>query len=240
MKGSAIRNEVIWERIPPPEEANSHTINAYSIVRVAMNLADTEGIGAISMRRIASELGSGVMTLYHYVPCKDDLMDLLLDETFGEIKLPEQPSGDWRADLRIFAFETRKCLKTHTWLATLLSSCPNFGPHRYYQLEWALSTVSHPGLNIEVTWGAIRSLYIYIVGFVGRELSEGLAIRRARFDRVSAPYVKKLIATGKFPNVARYFSTPRPHVPDDDTFDDGLRLVLEGIAAVVQQSENKN
>ncbi|MEN6606801.1 MAG: TetR/AcrR family transcriptional regulator C-terminal domain-containing protein [Bryobacteraceae bacterium] len=239
VKGSASRGGLIWERIGEPPETSPHAINTNSIVRIAMRLADTEGLRAVSMRRIASELGSGVMSLYHYVPCKDDLMDLLLDDAFGEIELPEQTSGDWRADLRLVAFETRKCLKTHSWLSALLSTRPTFGPHRYAQLEWALSAVSRLGLDIEVMWGAIRSLYIYIVGFVGREMSEGLAIRRARFDSDSAPFVRKLIATGKFPNVASYLSATRLCPPDDDTFNDGLNLVLEGIAAAVRKAEER-
>ena len=69
------------------------------IVRAAIDLADAEGIEAVSMRRVAAAIGAGTMSLYRYVPKKEDLFDLMIDAVGGEYDLPAEPSGDPRADL---------------------------------------------------------------------------------------------------------------------------------------------
>ena len=228
----ARRRELIWERIERRGIAGSPAITVDRILRVAMDLADREGLDAISMRRIASELGSGVMSLYYYVPSKDDLLDLLLDAGIGEMALPERASGNWRADLRMVALETRECLKRHTWLPGLLNKRPAIGPNRFRQFEFALSTVSGLGLDIQEMFRMIASLYIFVLGFVTMELSEGEMLRREGFDKVLAPYVDKLMATGRFPNVARLHREGRRPPPGDETFNGSLELVLEGIASL--------
>src|SRR3954453_8973113 len=76
------------------------------IVRAAMEIADAEGLEAISMRRVAAGLGAGTMSLYWYVAGKDELLDLMVDAAFGEFRIPDRPTGDWRADLRLIAHET--------------------------------------------------------------------------------------------------------------------------------------
>ncbi|HEX8984605.1 MAG TPA: TetR/AcrR family transcriptional regulator [Bryobacteraceae bacterium] len=220
----------IWDRLGQ-RGGEAAAITVDRIVRVAMELADREGLDTISMRRIASELGSGVMSLYHYVPSKDDLLDLLLDAAIGEVEIPKEPSGDWRGDLRTVAARTRACLKHHVWLAGLLNRRPALGPHRFAQFEFALSAVSGLGLDFQAMRRMVGSLYVYILGFVALELSEGQALRRAVFRDMPAPYVKKLMATGRFPNVARLLSEDRLAPPGDEAFEDGLDLVLEGMTA---------
>ena len=75
-----------------------------------------------SMRRLAKELGAGAMSLYWHIPKKDDLLDLMLDAAFGEVELPEPPSADWRADLRLFARHMLSALRRYPWLPSLISS----------------------------------------------------------------------------------------------------------------------
>jgi AcrR family transcriptional regulator len=222
--------ELIWERIERRGNGEFPSI-VDRIVRVAMDLADREGIDAISMRRIASELGSGVMSLYYYVPSKGDLLDLLLDAAIGGVELPERVSGYWRRDLRLVAVQMRACLKRHAWLSGLLNKRPAIGPNRFRQFEFALSVVSSLSPNIRVMRQMIASLYIFTLGFVTVELSEGEILRRAGFDKMSAPYVEKLIATGRFPNLERMRREgDRP--PGDEAFNGSLELVLEGIASL--------
>ena len=78
-----------------------------NIVKAAMSIADSEGLEAISMRRIADELGSGTMSLYRYVSSKEQILDLVLNDAYGEIRVPAMVSGDWRNDLRELARQTR-------------------------------------------------------------------------------------------------------------------------------------
>ena len=81
------------------------------IVTAAIAVADQDGLPAVSIRRVASELNASAMALYHYVPSKRDLLNLMLDATYDEFALPEEDLVDWSTPLRHFAWESRRCLK---------------------------------------------------------------------------------------------------------------------------------
>lgn len=223
----------IWERLgEPPSTAVER------IVRAATKLADREGVEKISMRSLASELGCGAMSLYHYVPSKADLLDLLLDAAMGGVALPQRPSGDWRADLHAVGAQTRACLKRHPWLAGLLHSRPAFGPNRLAQFEFSLAAVAGLGLDLATMHRMVASLFVYTMGFVMLELSEAEALRRAHCGKSKAvpPYMRRLIATGAFPNVERLLRESDGPPTGDAAFEDGLDLVLEGMAALLKTS----
>jgi AcrR family transcriptional regulator len=121
MAGRAAVPEVIWAR---PERAGRGPKPAYSradIADAAVRIADAEGLDAVSMRRVAAELGCGTMSLYNYVPRKEDLYELMVDAVSGEHELWE-PSGDWRADMVRAAHGTRGLMRRHPWLPRLMSS----------------------------------------------------------------------------------------------------------------------
>jgi AcrR family transcriptional regulator len=226
------RPVVIWEHLERRAATTPAANIVHRMVTVAVHLADHRGWEALSMRRIASELGSGVMSLYYYVPSKADLLDLALDAALGEIQLPPSPSGNWREDLHWLAMEIRGCLKRHVWVPGLMGSRPAAGPNRLRQFEFALAAVSSLGPDIKLMCRMVGSLYIYVFGFVALELSEGKALRQAGFNKVAAPYVERLIASGEFPNVERFLREGRSSPPDDEAFAQGLDLVLEGMAAL--------
>jgi AcrR family transcriptional regulator len=232
---------LIWERIGGRAAGDAASIMVDRIVRAATKLADGEGVENISMRRLASELGSGVMSLYHYVPSKGDLLDLLLDAAIGDVALPKRPSGDWRADLHHLGVQTRACMKRHPWLPGLMHSRPAFGPNRFAQFEFGLAAVSGLGLDIETMRRMVSSLYVYTMGFVILELSDAEALRRAHYDRTKAipPYIKGLFATGAFPYIERVMREGGGPPTSDKAFEEGLNLVLGGMAALLRTSAPK-
>jgi hypothetical protein len=158
-------------------------------------------------------------------------MDLLLDAVMGEITVPEQPPADWRASLRGIAMRTRACLKRHPWLLSLLHTRPALGPKRFAQFEASLAAVEGLGLDIKTMHRMVVFLYVYVLGFVSMELSEAEAVRRAEFGKLPLPYMDRLFATGEFPNFARLVKDGKEPPSADAFFEDGLRLVLEGMAA---------
>src|SRR5262249_60636194 len=118
-----------WGRPQRRGRGQRPSLSREEIVRAAIELADAEGLEALTMRRLATQLRAGAMSLYWYVPTKEDLLDLMLDAAFGEVELPERPSGDWRADLHLFAHRMLGVLRRHTWLPSLTSSQPLPGPN---------------------------------------------------------------------------------------------------------------
>jgi AcrR family transcriptional regulator len=240
-KGS-ISGPVIWDRISEIQADDSPPITVARIVRAATKLADREGLENISMRDIASELGSGVMSLYHYVPSKADLHDLLLDAAMGGMALPDRPSGDWRADLHTVGVQRRACLKRHPWLVGLLYSRPAFGPNRLAQFEFSLAAVAGLGLDISTIHQMVSSLYIYTVGFVMLELSaEAEVLRRGRHGKGKPVplHMRRFFATGAFPNVERLLRENDGPPTGDAAFENGLDLVLDGMAALLKTPVQK-
>src|SRR4051812_46306179 len=97
------------------------------VLETAVDLARREGLESLTMRRLADELGAGAMTLYHYVPNKDALLDGMVDIVFGEIELPTT-DVDWQTAMRRRALSTREALNRHRWAVGVMESRTTPGP----------------------------------------------------------------------------------------------------------------
>ncbi|MEV4257917.1 TetR/AcrR family transcriptional regulator, partial [Spirillospora sp. NPDC049652] len=117
---------LVWtkERREPRRRAPS----VERFVKRAVAIADAEGLDAVSMRRVAKDLGSGTASLYRYIANRDELLDLMIDAVQGE-DAPPGPTGDWRADLGAHARRMRAVLLRHPWLGAELTGRPALGPN---------------------------------------------------------------------------------------------------------------
>src|SRR5271155_1852298 len=107
--------DLIWLRAEPGTRRPGHS--RQQIAEVAVRIADDEGFDAVSMRRIAHELGAGTMTLYHYVLNKEELVMLMNDRVMGEILVPDDElPADWRAALTAIARRSRRAFERHRWM----------------------------------------------------------------------------------------------------------------------------
>ena len=115
-----------------------------------MRIADAEGFAAVSMRRIATELDAGTMTLYHYVRTKDELLTLVVDAVMGEVVIPatEPIPTDWRAALTMVAERTRAALERHPWILDITDD-PAVGPNSVRHFDQSLQAVA--SLNLPLT-----------------------------------------------------------------------------------------
>ncbi|MEV4248289.1 TetR/AcrR family transcriptional regulator [Streptosporangium canum] len=209
------------------------------ITRTAVQLADAEGVEAATMRRIAGELGTGAMSLYRYVPRRDDLFDLMIDLAISEIELPRGgPSGDWRSDLTLLAGQTRTVGLRHAWLIPLLSSRPTLGPGLLRVNEFALGALDGLGLGIDDITGFAGMLNDYVHGAIRREIGwleearrTGLDSERWKRDYIG-PYVRRVVESGAFPLFNRSILDSRTgHLAPEERFRRGLDRVLDAIAA---------
>jgi AcrR family transcriptional regulator len=231
---------LIWERLERGT-GGKPSLSIDAIVRAAIAIADEEGLEAISMRRVAEELRSGTMSLYRHVSSKEDLLDLLLDFAFGEIELPPKPSRNWKANLRLAARHTRVAMKRHPWLAGLLSRRPPLGPNYLRHFEFLLASVAALKLDIRAAVRVVGTLYVFVMGYVGFELAEEESYRKVGMSEAErrhavTPYLDRVIATGRFPNLAR-FLVAGTDLPDDRGFEFGLDCVIEGMAARIKRGK---
>ena len=140
------------------------------VLRGAVAVADAAGIGALTMRSLARELGVKPMSLYYYVASKDEILDGIVDLVFSEIELPSA-GGDWRAEMRRRANSARRALRRHPWAIGLLESRANPGPATLHHHDATLGVLRGAGFSVEMTAHAYALLDSYIYGFALQEAS---------------------------------------------------------------------
>lgn len=222
------------DRAPGPQPAYSRD----QITEAAIKVADAEGLAAASMRRIAAEIGARTaMSLYRYIPKREDLIELMVDAVTGELDLPDRPTGDWRADLALLAHRQRALASRHPWLATLVEGHPVWGPNSLRRIEFALGTLDGFGLSIDEIVSLTGLVNGYVQSFVRAAAGWAEEARRTKVDMRQwmndiGPYVTKIIATGQYPMFAQLIQETRiPHMESDARFQYGLDRVLDSIAA---------
>ncbi|MBN9305902.1 MAG: hypothetical protein BGO82_01280 [Devosia sp. 67-54] len=227
---------VIWMRPVRGRRGPEPSRDRDAIARAAIAVADREGLAAVSMRRIAAEIGTSASSLYRYVARKDDLLNLMVDAALGAGEL--QPSGDWRMDLQQIGHAMRAVFKAHPWLTTALAGRPTLGPNRLRALEAMLTLLAPSGLPLAEQLALIDVLTSYVRGFVASELASDAAIRQsglsaAQWHADQAAYTAAIRASGVYPLTSALFDElQRTGAADQDAgFAAGLDIVLEGIAA---------
>ncbi len=134
------------------------------VLRTAVAVAVRDGIDSLTMRKLADELGAGVMSLYHYVPNKEDLLDGMVDIVFSEIELPST-DVDWKTAMRRRAIATRDVLNSHRWAVGLMESRAMPGPASLALHDAVLGCLREGGFSIERTIQAYSVQDAYIYGF---------------------------------------------------------------------------
>jgi AcrR family transcriptional regulator len=138
------------------------------VLRAAIDLAVRDGLEALSMRRLADELGAGAMSLYHYVPNKERLLDGMIDIVFGEIELPPEDL-EWREAMRRRALSTREVLARHRWAIGEMEGRTDHGPSNLRLHDAVLGCLRRAGFSVEMTVRAYSVLDAYIYGFALQE-----------------------------------------------------------------------
>ncbi len=134
------------QQAPAPRRGPKQRLSVDEVVDAAIALADRGGLAALSMRGLAQQLGLGAMSLYTYVPGRNELIVLMVDQTLGRTTLPELPA-DLRARLRMVAEVAAADLRAHPWLLEVSGLRPWLGPHAGDRYEWQLGALEGIGLE---------------------------------------------------------------------------------------------
>ncbi|MCR8579120.1 TetR/AcrR family transcriptional regulator [Streptomyces sp. Isolate_219] len=229
----------IWMR--PERPARGGPKPAYSraqITEAAVGIADAEGLEAATMRRIAAEIGTGAMSLYRYVPSRDELVELMADHLMGEVDVTGMPSGDWRADLTRYANQMRAMWLRHPWIATVHRALPGHGPNQLLLIERVMGTLD-PHVPIDENLALMTILNSYVEGAVREEVVAAEEIRRSGLSELefmarSLPRVQELLASAKYPMFTKIVTEAgQPLLTHGDRFRYGLERVLDCIAAAL-------
>lgn len=200
-----------------------------AITAAAVALADAEGLEAVTMRRVAAQVGAGVMSLYSYASDKETLLELMVDHVSGELPTTEPLSGDWRADLRAVAHLQRALMLRHPWLPAALSTRRSLGPHTLAFLEHALAALRPTGLDGAAKLEVFAQLTAFVAGHVAHEITQAAATQSPDRAAAEARYLAAVAADGRHPELAEALSAPGRPLTPDATFNRFLDRLIDGL-----------
>lgn len=229
--------DLLWGTGRRPSRGPKPGLTLERVVEAAVGLADREGLGALSMRRIAAELGTGTMSLYRYVPGKAELLDLMLDRVQRTSQDPADfGDGHWRSALEALGRATLALYRRHPWLLEVNQSRPILGPSALDGMEKVMSRIKPMGLSDPELLSVIIMIEGYVVGAARTQLYQQEAERTsgltdAEFWEAQRPMLEKAMTSGRYPVMSTLaedtFSS------DFDHFEFGLQRILDGLELFV-------
>jgi AcrR family transcriptional regulator len=234
----------IWARAEPTGRRTPRS--RADVASAAIAVADAEGIEAVSMRRVAAELGLGTMSLYHYVRGKDELLDLMSDEILGRQLVDDaELHKGWRAGLRAIAVATRRNFERHPWIIGAMRPRPRAvpGPNSLRHFDQSVAAVIDTDVDLKTKMEIITLVDDYVFGFSMRALVAGLEEREEEAEpgwmQAVFDYMSGELETGAYPNVQRIVEANRAAGGKDEDlpamaldagrFERGLERLLDGI-----------
>ncbi|MGC4106830.1 MAG: TetR/AcrR family transcriptional regulator [Thermomicrobiales bacterium] len=200
------------------------------VLAAAMTIADAEGIGALTMRRVAKELGVEAMALYYHVANREALLDGMIDVVFSEIDVPP-PGGDWVDAMREHASSARAVLLRHSWAVSLMDSRTAPGPATLRHHEDLIGLHRAAGLSMAFSAHIYALLDAFVYGFVIQEVALPLQGDAAAMQEGGNEVVQAL-PIDEFPNMHAFMAehVMQPGYSFSAEFDFGLDLILRGLA----------
>lgn len=199
------------------------------VIRGALEVADAGGIGSLTIRSLARELGVKPMSVYHHVANKEQILDGIVDLVFSEIELPS-PGDDWRLQMRRRAISARAVLKRHPWAIGLLQSRTIPGPAALRHHDAVIGTLRTAGFSVEMTAHAYALLDSYMYGFAIQEAAlpfKGLE----SVTEVTAP-LPNPVPADQYPHLIELATQHllRPTYRFGDEFEPGLTVILDALS----------
>ncbi|WP_327288951.1 TetR/AcrR family transcriptional regulator [Streptomyces sp. NBC_01198] len=224
----------LWERLERPAPAPRSALTPGRIAEAAVRLADAEGLDAVTMRRLAGELGVAPMAAYRYVTGKDELLELMVDAVHRELTVPADVTG-WRDTLRAHALDTRAMMLAHPWVPR--AGVVMLTPHQMAAAERMLAALDGLGLDPDTMMAAFATVSAYVRGAVEAEIGVLRLMRERGWSSGQetreglAPRMTWLMSTGRYPVYHRYTQQAARKDEPAWRFETGLGYVLDGLAA---------
>ncbi|MEV6556341.1 TetR/AcrR family transcriptional regulator [Nocardia sp. NPDC051756] len=245
--GDPVRTlELLWRipSSPAPVRGPKQRSSVDAVVTAAIEIADADGIAALTMRAVATRLGLTPMATYTYVPGKAELIDLMVDQVYGEMDRADRSDLPWRDRVAGIAAENRALLARHPWVAYLPTTRPPLGPGMAAKYDHELRAFEDLGLD-DVTMDASLT---YVLGFVTSVARIAIDTARAAADSAmsdhqwwerAAPLLAQVFDAERFPVAVRVGSaagqTHDSAYSADHAYEFGLARVLDGLAQLIEK-----
>lgn len=203
-------------------------LNRERVLHAAVAVAESAGIGGLTMRSLAQQLGVRPMALYHHFANKEEILDGIIDVVFSAIDLPPA-DAHWRAALRRRAISARRVLAHHPWAIPLMESRTAPGPATLQQHDAVIGTLRRAGFSIQMTAHAYSLLDSYVYGFALQEAS--LPFDTPETLPEAGEALQAQFPTEGYPHLAE-LASEHIHQPGYDygeEFEFGLDLILDSL-----------
>ncbi|MEU7861137.1 TetR/AcrR family transcriptional regulator C-terminal domain-containing protein [Nonomuraea sp. NPDC049141] len=213
------------------------------VVRTAVEIADAEGLSALSMRGVAGRLGVATMSLYRHVGSKDDLVELMIDQVLGEFPLPAEPPHGWRARLEVAARLQWAAYRRHPWMARVTSlTRPLPSPSLLKHTEWALAAIDGHGLDPETMMHVHILMYSYVEGIAANFELESQAqaatgLTDDEWMKAQDAQLTAIVTSGPYPTFVDVVARMGGDfdLDFDRLFEFGLGRLLDGLAGIIER-----
>ncbi|UFS93305.1 TetR/AcrR family transcriptional regulator [Nocardia huaxiensis] len=230
--------ELLWGLPPKPRRGPKPKLTVEDIADTAIRLADSDGLAAVTLRRVAEELGVTAMSLYGYVPSKAELLDLIADRVLRDYPMPADDGAGWRPRLEAVARANWSLYLAHPWLLQIAASRPVPGPHLTAKYDYELRAVDGLGLT-DVDMDLVVALVNdYVRGAARTAVDAARAeAETGRTDQqwwdAIGPALARAADPERFPTAARVGSSAGAEygsaVDPARAFEFGLRRLLDGL-----------
>ena len=232
--------DLLWGRRERGKKGPKPGLTLDAIVAAAMKVADAEGLGAVSMARVASELGFTTMSLYRYVNSKDELLQLLWNASATGV--PEITGIDWRSRVESWATAQRSLLSQRRWILEMPMPAPPAGPNSLAWLEQGMQAFDGTGLTDDEKLGVLGMVSLYTLGEARMAADGELAEAAGEQSLDFAWLLRALVDEATYPSLHRAAwsgdidSDPsQDDAAADPTFGFGLGLILDGVQVMIDR-----
>jgi len=231
-----------WGVRERPHKGPKPALSLARIVDAAVRVADTEGLDAVAMGRVAAELGAAPMSLYRHVSSKEELLKLMVDAAWGNSPGPPAPGETWRDGLSRWAWAMRAAIRRHPWVVRIPISGLPIMPHEIAWFEDALACLVGTGLTEARKASVAMLLSGYVRNLATTEADIEAVIRASGLspDEWMASYprmLRQLAEPGRYPALTAFIEAGVFDAADepDDEFVFGLGRILDGIEPLARR-----
>lgn len=236
-----LRSQLLWEDRTRSTRGPRAAFTPEDVVQAAMSIADTDGLGAVTMQAVSAALGLTTMAVYRYFPSKEALTDAIVDAGMGLPPAPSQPPGAWRSEVARWAHAKRDMLCSRPWLAELPFVAAPHGPNWLSWLEALARQLATAGLSGQDIGQMISVVDGYTRGASDTSISLARSLARGVSPQEWAAAVGadlgRAIGDPRFTAFASILTAPTgPQRTMEESFDLGLQCVLDGIELYVRRA----
>ncbi|MQA07830.1 MAG: TetR family transcriptional regulator [Pseudonocardiaceae bacterium] len=236
--------ELLWGSRERPSRGPKPGLTLDRIVETAISVADTDGLDALSMRRVARELGVGTMSLYRYVPGRAELLVLMLERVSDPSEDIDEAKGrDWRGILAVSARGTRRVYLEHPWLLQVNWTRPVFGPNVLAGVEFMIAGLANVGLDDQERISVMMAIDGYVTGTVRTQVqyasaAEESGVSDEEFWKLQYPILEQAMESGRYPALAG-LAEDAFDGGMEESFEFGLQRLLDGIEALIESRRSR-